>query len=124
MAEYDVQYACYQGSWKFRNGLHWQKIYIAGGVQDSNANDATDRLLEYDTVTGLWTELATCLKAFAFPLVEYHGPSMHLEVFKDRIRGVRNPYSTQRGLRSINQYMDTIAQHVLPSIRHGGISSQ
>ncbi|MGB1659874.1 MAG: hypothetical protein ACPHHS_05210, partial [Candidatus Poseidoniaceae archaeon] len=30
------------------------KIYIAGGVQNSSANDATDRLLEYDTVTGLW----------------------------------------------------------------------
>ena len=72
-----------------------QKIYIAGGVQDSNANDATDRLLEYDTVTGLWTELANMSeKRFAFPLVEYHGLLYALEAFKDRIRGVRNPYST------------------------------
>ena len=50
------------------------KIYIAGGVQNSSANDATDRLLEYDTVTGIWTELANMTeKRFAFPLVEYHG---------------------------------------------------
>ncbi len=50
------------------------KIYIAGGVQNSSANDATDRLLEYDTVTGLWTELANMSeKRFAFPLVAYHG---------------------------------------------------
>ncbi len=51
-----------------------EKIYIAGGVQNSSANDVTDRLLEYDTVTGLWTELANMSeKRFAFPLVEYHG---------------------------------------------------
>ncbi len=50
------------------------KIYIAGGVQNSSANDATDRLLQYDTVTGIWTELANMTeKRFAFPLVEYHG---------------------------------------------------
>ena len=50
------------------------KIYVAGGVQNSSANDATDRLLEYDTVTGIWTELANMTeKRFAFPLVEYHG---------------------------------------------------
>ncbi len=50
------------------------KIYIAGGVQNSSANDVTDRLLEYDTVTGIWTELANMSeKRFAFPLVEYHG---------------------------------------------------
>ena len=50
------------------------KIYIAGGVQNSSANDVTDRLLEYDTVTGLWTELANMSeKRFAFPLVEYNG---------------------------------------------------
>ncbi|HII24567.1 MAG TPA: hypothetical protein HA313_02280, partial [Candidatus Poseidoniaceae archaeon] len=50
------------------------KIYIAGGVQNSSGNDATDRLLEYNTVTGIWTELANMSeKRFAFPLVEYHG---------------------------------------------------
>ena len=50
------------------------KIYIAGGVQNASANDVTDRLLEYDTLTGLWTELANMsYKRFAFPLVEYHG---------------------------------------------------
>ena len=50
------------------------KIYIAGGVQNSSANDVTDRLLMYDTVTGVWTELANMSeKRFAFPLVEYHG---------------------------------------------------
>ena len=50
------------------------KIYVAGGVQNSSANDVTDRLLEYDTVTGLWTELANMSeKRFAFPLVEYNG---------------------------------------------------
>lgn len=50
------------------------KIYVAGGVQNSSANDVTDRLLEYDTVTGIWTELANMSeKRFAFPLVEYHG---------------------------------------------------
>ena len=64
-----------------------QKIYIAGGVQDSNANDATDRLLEYDTVTGIWTELANMSeKRFAFPLVEYHGL---LYAFG----GIQGPYS-------------------------------
>ena len=46
------------------------KIYIAGGVQNSSGNDATDRLLEYNTVTGIWTELANMSeKRFAFPLV-------------------------------------------------------
>ncbi|RPG79022.1 MAG: hypothetical protein CBC77_003740 [Euryarchaeota archaeon TMED117] len=50
------------------------KIYIAGGVQNASANDVTDRLLEYDTVAGTWTELANMsYKRFAFPLVEYHG---------------------------------------------------
>ena len=50
------------------------KIYIAGGVQNSSANDVTDRLLEYDTTTGLWTELANMSEErFAFPLVAYHG---------------------------------------------------
>ena len=50
------------------------KIYIAGGVQNSSGNDVTDRLLEYDTVTGIWTELANMSeKRFGFPLVEHHG---------------------------------------------------
>tara|TARA_B100001094_G_scaffold623_1_gene619 strand:+ start:5101 stop:9696 length:4596 start_codon:yes stop_codon:yes gene_type:complete len=50
------------------------KIYIAGGAQNASANDATDRLLEYDTVTGTWTEKANMsYERFAFPLVEYHG---------------------------------------------------
>lgn len=50
------------------------KIYVAGGVQNSSANDATDRLLEYDTTTGVWTELANMSeKRFAFPLIAYHG---------------------------------------------------
>jgi len=50
------------------------KIYIAGGVQNASANDVTDRLLEYDTVTGIWTELANMsYKRFAFPLTAYHG---------------------------------------------------
>lgn len=50
------------------------KIYIAGGAQNASANDVTDRLLEYDTVSGIWTELANMsYKRFAFPLVEYHG---------------------------------------------------
>ena len=63
------------------------KIYIAGGVQNASANDATDRLLEYDTLTGLWTELANMsYKRFAFPLIEYHGKLY-------AIGGLEGPYS-------------------------------
>ena len=72
------------------------KIYIAGGVQNSSANDVTDRLLEFDTVTGLWTELANMTeKRFAFPLVEYHGLLYAFGGFKDLTRGALNPLSTR-----------------------------
>ena len=102
------------------------KIYIAGGVQNSSANDATDRLLEYDTVTGIWTELANMTeKRFAFPLVEYHGL---LYAFG----GLQGPYTwsnqpvinTSEVYDPFNQHLDQTAQHVLPSIWNGSLRSQ
>ncbi len=51
-----------------------ENIYIAGGVQNASANDATDRLLRYNTSTGIWTELASMSEErYAFPLVAYDG---------------------------------------------------
>ena len=68
------------------------KIYIAGGVQNASANDVTDRLLEYDTITGMWTELANMsYKRFAFPLVAYHGKLYAFGGLEDQYNWMNKP---------------------------------
>ena len=68
------------------------KIYIAGGVQNASANDVTDRLLEYDTITGMWTELANMsYKRFAFPLVAYHGKLYAFGGLEDQYNWINKP---------------------------------
>ena len=67
-------------------------IYIAGGVQNASANDVTDRLLEYDTITGMWTELAKmAYKRFAFPLVAYHGKLYAFGGLEDQYNWMNKP---------------------------------
>ncbi|MDA0715837.1 MAG: hypothetical protein O3A74_04680 [archaeon] len=49
-------------------------LYIAGGVANQARSDPTDRLMRYDPVNDVWTEMANMShKRLAFDLIPFHG---------------------------------------------------